>query len=106
MKVATAANARTTTAAAETGLTDALKIAFAGGSVMGMSVVGLALLGLFIVLLGGIAILGDSIAMLSGTILPVASGFSLGASSIALFARVGGGIFTRQLMWAQTLSKK
>lgn len=95
MKVATAANARTTTAAADSGLTDALKIAFAGGSVMGMSVVGLALFGIFVVLLGAINFLGDSIALFSETILPILSGFSLGASSIALFARVGGGIFTK-----------
>jgi len=95
MKVATAANARTTTAAAKTGLTDALKIAFAGGSIMGMCVVGLALLGAFVVLMAAIKLVGDSITDLSTTILPILSGFSLGASSIALFARVGGGIFTK-----------
>ena len=96
MKVATAANARTTTAAAsKNGLTAALKIAFAGGSVMGMSVVGLALLGIFLVLFFTTKALGTSVEMLSENILPILSGFSLGASSIALFARVGGGIFTK-----------
>ncbi len=95
MKVATGANARTTTAASKTGLTDALKVAFAGGSVMGMCVVGLALLGIFIVLMVSIKLIGDSIISLEGTVLPILSGFSLGASSIALFARVGGGIFTK-----------
>lgn len=95
MKVATASNARTTTAAADTGLTDALKISFAGGSVMGMSVVGLALMGIFIVLFSATKSLGASVEMLSDNILPILSGFSLGASSIALFARVGGGIFTK-----------
>lgn len=95
MKVATAANARTTTAAANSGLSEALKIAFASGSVMGMSVVGLALFGVFIVLIGSIMLFGNSIGVISDSILPILSGFSLGASSIALFARVGGGIFTK-----------
>ena len=95
MKVATASNARTTTAAADHGLTEALKISFAGGSVMGMSVVGLALLGIFIVLFFTTKSLGASVEMLGDNILPILSGFSLGASSIALFARVGGGIFTK-----------
>ena len=95
MKVATASNARTTTAAANHGLTEALKISFAGGSVMGMSVVGLALLGIFIVLFFATKSLGASVEMLADNILPILSGFSLGASSIALFARVGGGIFTK-----------
>ena len=95
MKVATASNARTTTAAADNGLTEALKISFAGGSVMGMSVVGLALLGIFTVLFFTTKSLGSSVEMLADNILPILSGFSLGASSIALFARVGGGIFTK-----------
>jgi len=95
MKVATVANARTTTAAAKTGLTGALKVAFAGGSVMGMSVVGLALLGIFIVFIVAVNIIGNTINDISDTILPILSGFALGASSIALFARVGGGIFTK-----------
>ncbi len=95
MKVATASNARTTTAAADKGLTEALNISFAGGSVMGMSVVGLALLGVFLVLFFATKIIGNSVEMLGNNILPILSGFSLGASSIALFARVGGGIFTK-----------
>ena len=94
MKVATAANSRTAHAA-QTGLVPALKVAFSGGSVMGMSVVGLSALGFFILLLTGRLLLGDSIDVLSGQILPVVTGFSLGASSMALFARVGGGIFTK-----------
>ncbi|MFO7730557.1 MAG: sodium-translocating pyrophosphatase [Spirochaetia bacterium] len=94
MKVATASNGRTTHAAQE-GINPALKIAFSGGSVMGMSVVGLALMGIGLVMLIGVALLGDSIPIVQKTILPVLSGFSLGASSMALFARVGGGIFTK-----------
>jgi K(+)-stimulated pyrophosphate-energized sodium pump len=96
MRTATAANMRTA-AAARYGLNDALQVAFAGGSVMGLSVVGLALLGL-----GGLfavytrqyegALEGGDATML---VLNILSGFSLGASSIALFARVGGGIYTK-----------
>jgi K(+)-stimulated pyrophosphate-energized sodium pump len=96
MKTATAANTRTT-AAARKGLNDALQVAFTGGSVMGLSVVGLALLGL-----GGLflvyvrmypgALDGGNATVL---VLNILSGFSLGASSIALFARVGGGIYTK-----------
>ena len=82
MKVATRANVRTANAAMESGMTKALSIAFSGGSVMGMCVVGLGLLGcsLIYILTGNYSIL---------------FGFSLGASSIALFARVGGGIYTK-----------
>ena len=93
MKVATSANNRTTNAA-RTGLASALNIAFGGGSVMGLSVVGLGVLGL-----GGLFILyvnmfgSEKTNIL--TVLNVISGFSLGASSIALFARVGGGIYTK-----------
>jgi K(+)-stimulated pyrophosphate-energized sodium pump len=90
MRVATNANVRTT-AAARIGLPAALDVAFAGGSVMGMTVVGLATLGLgtlFIVFSG---IFDGSL----GTVLNVLTGFSMGASSIALFARVGGGIYTK-----------
>jgi len=94
MKVATAANSRTTHAARD-GLIPALKVAFCGGSVMGMSVVGLSLLGMLILLAGTTRLLGGSITVLAGTILPIITGFSLGASSMALFARVGGGIFTK-----------
>ncbi len=96
MKTATAANTRTASAARD-GLNKALQVAFAGGSVMGLSVAGLALLGL-----GSLLILymrmypaategGDTTLL----VLNILSGFSLGASSIALFARVGGGIFTK-----------
>jgi K(+)-stimulated pyrophosphate-energized sodium pump len=96
MKTATAANTRTASAARK-GLNQALQVAFAGGSVMGLSVVGLALVGM-----GGLFIvytriypdsLTDTGAM--ALVLNVLSGFSLGASSIALFARVGGGIYTK-----------
>ena len=93
MKVATKANNRTTNAA-RTSLASALNVAFTGGSVMGMSVVGLGVLGL-----GGLFIFytgyygEDAVSM--KTVLNVITGFSLGASSIALFARVGGGIYTK-----------
>ena len=90
MKVATKANNRTTNAARNS-LTSALNVAFTGGSVMGLSVVGLGVIGL-----GGLFIFYQS--YFSGDyniILNVISGFSLGASSIALFARVGGGIYTK-----------
>lgn len=82
MKVATRANVRTANAAMESGMNKALSIAFSGGSVMGMCVVGLGLLGcsLIYIVTGNYNIL---------------FGFSLGASSIALFARVGGGIYTK-----------
>jgi K(+)-stimulated pyrophosphate-energized sodium pump len=94
MKVATAANTRTTHAA-QAGLIPALKVAFTGGSVMGMSVVGLSMLGFFILLFLGRHFLGSSVGVLADQILPIITGFSLGASSMALFARVGGGIFTK-----------
>jgi K(+)-stimulated pyrophosphate-energized sodium pump len=89
MRVATKANVRTTQAA-RTSLGKALEVAFAGGAVMGLGVVGLGVLGLsslFMVYSGQ----GWEI----GEVLNVLSGFSLGASSIALFARVGGGIYTK-----------
>jgi K(+)-stimulated pyrophosphate-energized sodium pump len=95
MRVATAANVRTTNAA-RTGLPGALQVAFSGGAVMGMSVVGLGVLGLgglFIVFNGMFGEPGSEAALYR--VLNVVSGFSLGASSIALFARVGGGIFTK-----------
>lgn len=94
MKVATAANSRTTHAA-QGGLIPALKVAFYGGSVMGMSVVGLATLGFLILLFIGGMIFGSNINVLDHELLPIITGFSLGASSMALFARVGGGIFTK-----------
>jgi K(+)-stimulated pyrophosphate-energized sodium pump len=90
MKVATKANVRTTNAA-RTGLGRALEIAFAGGSVMGMGVVGLGILGL-----GGLYVVYNG--LFDGDvdkIVNVITGFSFGASSIALFARVGGGIYTK-----------
>tara|TARA_B110000196_G_scaffold208013_1_gene178303 strand:- start:482 stop:2626 length:2145 start_codon:yes stop_codon:yes gene_type:complete len=93
MKVATKANTRTTNAA-RTSLASALNVAFTGGSVMGMSVVGLGVLGLgglFIFYTGYYGSDYDSMKI----VLNVISGFSLGASSIALFARVGGGIYTK-----------
>jgi K(+)-stimulated pyrophosphate-energized sodium pump len=89
MKVATKANTRTTNAA-RTSLAQALNVAFTGGSVMGLSVVGLGVLGL-----GGLFIFYTSHFDSMDVTLNVLSGFSLGASSIALFARVGGGIYTK-----------
>ena len=92
MKVATKANVRTTEAA-RTSLGRALEVAFAGGAVMGLGVVGLGILGL-----SGLFIIYQLIwpgAENLSMVLNVLSGFSLGASSIALFARVGGGIYTK-----------
>lgn len=89
MKVATKANVRTANAA-RTGLNKALDVAFSGGAVMGLGVVGLGTLGLgslFIFYQGQYKDIGD--------VLIVLTGFSFGASSIALFARVGGGIYTK-----------
>ncbi|NUN15124.1 MAG: sodium-translocating pyrophosphatase [Myxococcales bacterium] len=98
MRVATAANVRTT-AAARTGLNKALGVAFAGGSVMGMSVVGLGVLGLTLLLIlfasSGIFLTEGFHVAEYDRLLNVLAGFSLGASSIALFARVGGGIYTK-----------
>lgn len=94
MRVATAANVRTT-AAARTSLPAALGVAFNGGTVMGMSVVGLAMLGLGSLFLVFTGIFGRELEHLSQVVLPAVSGFSLGASSIALFARVGGGVYTK-----------
>jgi len=86
MSSATAANVRTTAAAKDHGQAKALVVAFSGGSVMGMSVAALGLIGLGV----WFGILGYDLERLS-----VLAGFSMGASSIALFARVGGGIFTK-----------
>jgi K(+)-stimulated pyrophosphate-energized sodium pump len=94
MSVATKANARTAQAAMK-GMGPALSFAFAGGSVMGMTVVGLGILGISLVLGFMILIGGSDVEALAATAFPVLSGFSLGASTIALFARVGGGIFTK-----------
>ena len=82
MNVATKANVRTAAAAKDSGMNKALSIAFSGGAVMGMCVVGFGLFGA-----GVVYILTKNPDVLSG--------FSLGASSIALFARVGGGIYTK-----------
>ncbi|MFC1565864.1 sodium-translocating pyrophosphatase [Candidatus Neomarinimicrobiota bacterium] len=89
MKVATKANNRTTHAA-RTSLTNGLEVAFVGGSVMGLSVVGLGVIGL-----GSLFLFYQSHFDNIITVLNVISGFSLGASSIALFARVSGGIYTK-----------
>ena len=94
MRVATASNMRTTQGA-RTGLPQALQIAFSGGAVMGMCVVGLGILGLSILFGVYTCYFGTEIADLKNLVLPSLSGFSLGASSIALFARVGGGIYTK-----------
>lgn len=82
MSVATKANVRTANAARNSGMNRALSIAFSGGAVMGMSVVGLGLLGVSLIYM----VTGDT---------NILFGFSLGASSVALFARVGGGIYTK-----------
>jgi len=89
MRVATKANVRTTNAA-RTGLGHALEIAFAGGSVMGLGVVGLGVLGL-----GTLFLVFSSMGWDMTKVVTVITGFSFGASSIALFARVGGGIYTK-----------
>ncbi len=94
MRVATKANVRTTQAA-RTSIGRALEIAFTGGSVMGLGVVGLGVLGL-----GGLMIIyGDMYGMSTQEnltkVITIITGFSFGASSIALFARVGGGIYTK-----------
>jgi K(+)-stimulated pyrophosphate-energized sodium pump len=94
MRVATKANVRTTHAA-RTSLGRALEVAFAGGSVMGMGVVGLGVLGLSTLFIIYSNIFGvDSQANLN-KVITIITGFSFGASSIALFARVGGGIYTK-----------
>ena len=95
MKVATKANVRTAEAA-KTSLSRALKVSFTGGSVMGMGVSGLAVLGLgglFLILKHYFSPDGDAEGMLRT--IEILTGFSLGAESIALFARVGGGIYTK-----------
>lgn len=89
MMAATKANVRTTNAA-RTGLSEALNIAFSGGAIMGMNVVGLGILGLSVLFL-----IYSNLEWDLAKVINVLSGFSLGASSIALFARVGGGIYTK-----------
>ena len=96
MKSATKANVRTTQAA-RTSLKQALKVSFTGGTVMGLGVAGLAVLGLgglFVVFLKYFNVIGANSSEMK-TAIEVLTGFSLGAESIALFARVGGGIYTK-----------
>lgn len=104
MNIATKANVRTTQAA-RTSLKDALKVAFTGGTVMGLGVAGLAVLGLsglfitfYKIYVAGVAPV-NGLAAVNGLpmekAIEVLAGFSLGAESIALFARVGGGIYTK-----------
>jgi|TARA_B110000259_G_scaffold42482_1_gene48996 K(+)-stimulated pyrophosphate-energized sodium pump len=97
MKIATKTNVRTTQAA-RTSLPNALKISFGGGTVMGLGVAGLAVLGLtaffiifYKVFMGGVWTSSEDMTIVLETL----AGFSLGAESIALFARVGGGIYTK-----------
>ena len=94
MRVATQANVRTTNAA-RTSLVSALKVAFSGGTVMGMAVAGLGVVGLSVLFLFYRGIFGADNMTETTKLLNVLTGFSLGASSIALFARVGGGIYTK-----------
>ncbi|MEM9941742.1 MAG: sodium-translocating pyrophosphatase [Planctomycetota bacterium] len=94
MRVATKANVRTTNAA-RTGLGQALEVAFAGGSVMGMGVVGLGVLGLSLLFIIYGFQFGLDTQQNVTRVITVLTGFSFGASSIALFARVGGGIYTK-----------
>lgn len=97
MRIATKANVRTTNAA-RTSLTQALKVSFRGGTVMGLGVAGLAVIGLsgtFILLYNYfMSGTGNSVFQME-KVLEVLAGFSIGAESIALFARVGGGIYTK-----------
>ncbi|MDB4727789.1 sodium-translocating pyrophosphatase [Saprospiraceae bacterium] len=94
MKVATKANVRTTQAA-RTSLGKALEVAFAGGAVMGLGVVGLGVLGLGVLFFLYSNMFGVADAEQVTRVITVLTGFSFGASSIALFARVGGGIYTK-----------
>ncbi|KYG84922.1 sodium-translocating pyrophosphatase [Roseivirga seohaensis] len=99
MRIATAANVRTTQAA-RTSLGQALKVAFTGGTVMGLGVAGLAVFGLSMLFILLFAFFMDSDMANGGVyqmtiVLEALAGFSLGAESIALFARVGGGIYTK-----------
>ncbi|HSG46224.1 MAG TPA: sodium/proton-translocating pyrophosphatase, partial [Longimicrobiales bacterium] len=93
MKAATRANVRTSAAAKDHGQGKALRVAFFGGAVMGLSVAALGLLGLgaLYFVFGASAVTGAEMTRFS----QIVSGFAMGASSIALFARVGGGIFTK-----------
>lgn len=93
MSIAVKANARTAEAALK-GVKPALSVAFSAGSVMGLTVVGLVLGGIGLIL-GLLSLIPGADSMLADTIFPIVSGFSLGASMMALFARVGGGIYTK-----------
>ncbi len=90
MQAATMANAKVAQAARENGMSKALNVAFNGGSVLGISVVGFGLFGLALLYVVFTYVLGDPIQAV-----PVVAGYSLGCSFIALFARVGGGIYTK-----------
>lgn len=94
MRVATKANVRTTNAA-RTSLGKALEVAFTGGSVMGMGVVGIGVLGLSVLFIVYAKIYGVDTQAGLNQVITIITGFSFGASSIALFARVGGGIYTK-----------
>ncbi|TVR79679.1 MAG: sodium-translocating pyrophosphatase [Chitinophagaceae bacterium] len=94
MRVATKANVRTTHAA-RTSLGKGLEVAFSGGSVMGLGVVGLGVLGLGVLFLVYSQIFGVTDKNSVAQVINIITGFSFGASSIALFARVGGGIYTK-----------
>ncbi|MFN5518040.1 MAG: sodium-translocating pyrophosphatase [Bacteroidota bacterium] len=97
MRVATKSNVRTAQAA-RTSLSKALDISFAGGSVMGIGVVGLGILGLGVLFIVFMNVLNPGMStdpVILNRVLEVLTGFSLGAESIALFARVGGGIYTK-----------
>lgn len=97
MRIATEANARTAEAA-KTSLPQALKVSFGGGTVMGLGVAGLAVLGLsllFLIFIKTFVVGTDSFYNEMTIALEALAGFSLGAESIALFARVGGGIYTK-----------
>ena len=90
MAIATKANARTAIKARDEGMSGALKVAFSGGAVLGLSVVGFGLLGLAAISLVVYVLMGDIHAPIQ-----ILTGYSLGCSLIALFARVGGGIYTK-----------
>ena len=100
MKAATKANVRTAHAAATEGQGKALMVAFKGGNVMGLSVAGIGLLGLSIAFTLGIGLPSNpedaqGLALFAGRFGSIIGGFAMGASSVALFARIGGGIFTK-----------
>ncbi|DAC58255.1 MAG TPA: sodium/proton-translocating pyrophosphatase, partial [Candidatus Poseidoniaceae archaeon] len=99
MRAATSANGRTAMAAKSGGQPAALAVSYNGGAVMGLSVGGLGLLGISLVAwwlgAGDVAAAGDDAAESGLNVIQAATGFGMGASSIALFARVGGGIYTK-----------